>query len=57
MQIQLDTDGLPGADERQNAKHPQSLTLPDFPSPEYAERLFNAYIMFVDPLFNIIHSV
>jgi hypothetical protein len=49
--------GFPGADEPLKPTEVQRRVLGDFPAPEYAIQLFDAYCEFVSPIHNIIHPV
>ena len=57
LQTLSNTLGLPGADEPPKPAETQRRILADFPAPEYAMDLFNAYIEYVSPIHNIIHPV
>jgi hypothetical protein len=57
LQTLSNTLGLPGADEPPKPLEVQRRALADFPAPEYAMQLFDAYCGYVSPIFNIIHPV
>ena len=57
LQTLSNTLGLPGADEPPKPVEIQRRILADFPAPEYAMQLFEAYCGFVSPILNIIHPV
>lgn len=57
LQTLSNTLGLPGADEPPKPVEVQRKILADFPAPDYAIILFDAYCEFVCPIFNIIHPV
>jgi len=57
LQTLSNTLGLPGADEAPKPMELQRRVLPDFPPPEYAVQLFDAYCGYVSPIFNIVHPV
>jgi len=57
LQTLSNTLGLPGADEPPKPAEPQRKILADFPDPEYAMQLFDAYCEYVSPIMNIIHPV
>src|SRR5271170_1807453 len=57
LQTLSNTLGLPGADEPPKPLEVQRRVLADFPLPEYAMQLFDAYCGYVSPILNIIHPV
>jgi hypothetical protein len=57
LQTLSSTLGLPGADEPPKPLEVQRQILADFPAPEYAMKLFDAYCGYVCPILNIIHPV
>src|SRR5271167_353281 len=57
LQTLSNTLGLPGADEPPKPLDVQRRVLADFPAPEYAMQLFDAYCGYVSPILNIIHPV
>lgn len=57
LQTLSNTLGFPGADEPPKPLETQRRILADFPSQDYATKLFDAYCEFVSPIHNIIHPV
>ena len=57
LQTLSNTLGLPGADEPPKPVEVQRRILADFPAPEYAMQLFDAYCGYVSPILNIIYPV
>jgi hypothetical protein len=57
LQTFSSTVGFPGADEPPKPALTERQILADFPAPEYAMDLFDAYCQYVSPIINVVHPV